>query len=822
MRSLIVWLFNLNPKTMGPDTDISIRLNHPLDPWQNLIIGVAVVLFAYWIYRKDGRGTASPGFRLFLGTLRISLIMLAVLILAEPVLLATHIESRRSAVLVLVDESYSMDLTFTDVDQDLRNRLQAGMNSAVLSLKTDDGKVEKVEASRLEPRHFKKITRLDVVSAALTALRDGRKSFMDALKERHDVKLYSCARTLSPNDDEGKPLDPGHLVSSNLTGAESRIGDCLRLAIKENRGLPIAGIILISDGRQNAGEDAVQSAQTIKLQHIPIFAVGIGDPAEPKDFEVTFEGPDMILPEDQSEGIALIRFKGYTDVGSIRVEMKNGDKLIASEDVKLGKPGEKTPVPLRFKETTPGKYTYTIRIPEQLGELRTENNLATYNFQVVDKKVKVLFVEGQDLPRYEYRYLKNALRRDHTTEVDVLLATSDGAFIWDGTDGKTPLEQFPVNKKEISDYDVIILGDINPVIFTTEQANLMREFVREGGGFIMIAGERFAPGEYTQGVWAEMLPVIPQRAAYQTPEGGFQDLFPVELTLEGRKMAWTHLDSDENANREIWENLRRLYWYYPVKRKKELATTVAVHPYDKDEQGNKMPLIVTMPYGNGKTMFIGVDGLWRWRFGVGDRFHYRFYNQAIRHLSMAKRLGGQKRFFLGVERNTVSIGDKLVLNAIIKDENHKEIVAEKIVVHGKTPKGEDFTVDLSRKRDQSGNYEGNYFPAMQGDFTLWLRDDAQPETHQSEVSFKVEKPQLEYENPRLDEELLTNISKSGGDGGEYFTIDHMNEIPARIQPMKLEVPHETSIDLWDNWFVFSLFTILITLEWVLRKRGRML
>ena len=35
-----------------------------------------------------------------------------------------------------------------------------------------------------------------------------------------------------------------------------------------------------------------------------------------------------------------------------------------------------------------------------------------------------------------------------------------------------------------------------------------------------------------------------------------------------------------------------------------LATTVAVHPFDKDEKGGKMPLIVTMPYGSGKKMFI--------------------------------------------------------------------------------------------------------------------------------------------------------------------------------------------------------------------------
>ena len=822
MRSFLSWLLNIDLKAAGQDAELSLRLNRALEGWQVFLLAMLVIVYVTWIYRRDGRGTASPYLRAFLGVLRAALIVLALFILAEPVLLATHIETRRSAVLVLVDDSFSMDLAFADADEALRKRLQAAMRNATVSLRSPEGKVETVEARKLTPAQFKRLTRLDVVSAALHSGAEQGKDFLSQLKEQHDVKFCCFSRRISSSDDEGKALDPFHLAPSNLRGVETRIGDCLREGLKEMRGQPLAGIVLLSDGRQNAGEDAVQAAQAYKLQHVPILAVGVGDPAEPKDFEVTVEGPDMVLPDDQSELTALVRYKGYTGITAIKVEMLNGAKLLASEDVKLGKPGEKTPLLLRFKEAKPGKYTYTVRIPEQEGELRTDNNVATYNFQVVDKKVKVLFVEGQDLPRWEYRYLKNALRRDHTTEADALLATGEGTFLWDGTEGKQPLEQFPTTKKEISEYDVIIFGDVNPVIFTTEQINLVRDFVREGGGFILIAGEHYAPGEYTQGVWQEMLPIVPQRAAFQTPEGGFQEAFPVELTAEGRKLAWTHLDPEESANREIWENLPRLYWYYPVRRKKELATTIAVHPFDKDEQGNKMPLIVTMPYGSGRTMYIGVDSLWRWRRAVGDRYHYRFYNQAIRHLSMAKRLGGQKRFYLGVDRSVVAVGDRVVFSAVIKDENHKELTAEKALLHAKTPKGEDFTVDLTRLHDRPGNYEGNYVPLLQGDYSVWLRDDGQPEVRQSEVAFRVEKPQLEYENPRLDKELLENVARAGGEGGAYFDIERLQEIPPKIQPTRLEIPRETVFELWDNWFVFGVFTLFITLEWILRKRGRMI
>ncbi len=817
MRDFLTMLVG---KQIDPNARLEMQFNQPVDRVLIFVALLAAILFAIWIYRKDGKATASPKLRALLGFFRAMLIIIALFVLAEPVLVATQIETRRSTVIVLVDDSYSMELAFVDAQDDLRKKISQAMAGATLTLKGEDGKPLTIEAPKLAPNQYKLLTRLDVVSAAMQNKRPNGTPFLENLAKDHDVHLFGFSRGLSANSDDGKPLDPLKLKSSVARGAETRIGEALRAALREARGQPLAGVVIISDGRQNAGEDALISSNIYKTRRVPIYSVGIGDPTDPKDFEVSLVGPDTILPEDQTEATALIRYKGYTGITSIKVEMKNGDRVVASEDVKLGKPGEKTPVPLRFKEAKPGKYTYTIRIPEQPGEMRTDNNVFTYSFQVVDKKVKVLFVEGQDLPRWEYRYIKNALRRDHTTECDVLLATSDGGFLWDGTEGKEPLQNFPINKKEISEYDVIIFGDVSPSIFTQDQARLLQDFVREGGGFMAIAGERYMPAEYVAGIWFEMLPVIPQRSSFQAPDGGFQETFQVELTSEGWKQPWTHLDPDEHNNREVWERLPSLNWYYPVKKKKELATVIAVHPHDKDEGGGKMPLITVMPYGSGRTMFVGVDSLWRWRRGVGDRYHYRFYNQAIRHLSMAKRLGGQKRYFLGTDRTLAAIGDKVIVNGILKDENLRDLTEPRVMVHGKKPNGESFNFEITSLRDRPGNYEGAYNPEMQGEYAIWLKDPAQPDAHQSEVSFKVEKPQLEYEDPRLDEELLKGIAKSGGDGGDYRGIESLNDI--KIQPRMEQIPRETQMPLWDNWFVFVIFTALITLEWILRKVGRMI
>jgi hypothetical protein len=826
VRAFLEWILGEPKGSLPSDSELGFRLNQAPEPWVVFLFALAAILFVLWIYRRDGRDSASSRFRFGLGAIRVALIALALLLLTEPVLLATRIETKPSTVAVLLDDSFSMKFGFPHAEKSLQESVKAALGpNYQVTLTSPDGATRKLSIEKLDAKQFGQVTRMQV---ACQALRKGAPGFFEELRKRHTVKFYTFHQLLAPGQsDQGPDLDLKKDVEPRAP--DTRIGDCLRQALRELRGLPLAGVVLITDGRQNAGEDPVQVVLSqLKAQRTPLFTVSVGDPGEPKDIELTVDGPDVILPDDPAEVFAYVRQVGGYDktLGELRVEMRGMDgATIGSETIKLGKPGEKVGAPLKFRVSKPGKYSYALSVPEQEGEARPENNLASYNFQVVDKKVKVLYVEGQDLPRWEYRYLKNALLRDHTTEADILLATAENTFIWEGSPGKNPLDAFPINEKEIGEYDVLILGDVSPAIFTTEQLKLIQKFVREGSGFIMIAGARFAPSSYSTGPLAELLPVVPQAAAYEVPAEGLQEPFPIELTPTGKQLAWTHLDPDELANKELWESQPRpwhQYWYYPVKRAKELASIIAVHPFDKDEQGKKMPLIAIMPYGQGRSLFLAVDELWRWRYGVGDRYHYRFYNQAIRYLSMAKHKGAQKRFLLGADKAAYAIGDKVLLDAHLKDANFKPLKDDHITVFLQTPTKEMQTLELKRAADREGAYEGHFYPNQQGEYSLWLKDKEQPEARQAELAFKVDIPQLEMENPRMNEELLRLLASSGGPGGKYVGIDRLAEVPPLIQPKEENIPREVPITLWDKWLVLVLFGALITAEWVLRKRGRML
>ena len=71
------------------------------------------------------------------------------------------------------------------------------------------------------------------------------------------------------------------------------------------------------------------------------------------------------------------------------------------------------------------------------------------------------------------------------------------------------------------------------------------------------------------------------------------------------------------------------HWSAVVKESKPGSEVLATHSNFSSKWG-KMPLLVIRHFAAGKALFLGTDSAWRWRKGVEDRYHYRFWSQVIR------------------------------------------------------------------------------------------------------------------------------------------------------------------------------------------------
>ena len=72
-------------------------------------------------------------------------------------------------------------------------------------------------------------------------------------------------------------------------------------------------------------------------------------------------------------------------------------------------------------------------------------------------------------------------------------------------------------------------------------------------------------------------------------------------------------------------------------RAKAGSDVLCVHKDASNEFG-RLPLLVTRTFGAGKVLFMGTDGAWRWRKGVEDKYHYRFWGQVVRWMAYQRNM----------------------------------------------------------------------------------------------------------------------------------------------------------------------------------------
>src|SRR4029453_5528316 len=120
--------------------------------------------------------------------------------------------------------------------------------------------------------------------------------------------------------------------------------------------------------------------------------------------------------------------------------------------------------------------------------------LRAFSMHVVSRPLRVLYVEGY--PRWEYRFVKELIRREKSIESSVMLISASSDF---AQEGNVPITRLPRSPEEFAAYDVVILGDVPAGFFSPEQLEMLRDHVAErGAGLLCIAGERAVPSSYAR------------------------------------------------------------------------------------------------------------------------------------------------------------------------------------------------------------------------------------------------------------------------------------------------------------------------------------
>ena len=147
---------------------------------------------------------------------------------------------------------------------------------------------------------------------------------------------------------------------------------------------------------------------------------------------------------------------------------------------------------MMWKPAALGDVTLTLSVPPHHDETLTDNNRLSVPIAVRQEKLRVLVVESY--PRWEYRYLRNALSRDPGVDLSCLLFHP--GLSKPGGGNKDYIKQFPAGLDELSRFDVVFLGDVGMGggQLTAEQCGLLKGLVEhQASGLVFMPGPREPP-----------------------------------------------------------------------------------------------------------------------------------------------------------------------------------------------------------------------------------------------------------------------------------------------------------------------------------------
>ncbi|MEQ8764914.1 MAG: VWA domain-containing protein [Planctomycetota bacterium] len=772
-----------------------------------LVIVPGIIAFSWWLYAREG-STAPARMKRLLAVVRALTILGFLALLAEPVRQQFDETTIRPLLAVLIDDSYSMS-----AKEEYRDSASSSKLRRLTGIPSN--------------RPLEEVPRSELVTKALGNKDTG---ILAELEDRFDLEMYRFSSEL-------QPIPSNEALKLEADGQSTRLGTAIEQAMGDAYGRDVAGLIVFTDGRSNAGTDPLEAAARARGNEVRLYAVGVGEPELLSRNAGIDWGlfPDSALVNQEVEFRVEVMTSGFEPnqiATLVLIDQLEGTELARESIAVDGPEPRQTRQFLSFQPTRPGEYEIVAKIiPPEGDENPIDDQTSPQTLWVKNEKIEVLYVEGY--PRWEYRYLKNALiRADESLSTQCLLLSADLRFEQEHSADREDriLRQFPTDPKELFEFDVIVFGDVDPEDLhddPQEREKILKnikKFVEIGGGFLMIAGENYAPRSYVNTPIEDILPVVIRnldRERQNVPTRYDRPFRPrLENPYDPHEIVKLRTDPEEN--RRLWESedfgMPGLYWYLPVERAKPGARVLARHPETGNPRYGKHPLIVTTHYPTGRTLFLAFDSTWMWRKYYGEQYHEQFWLKAVQYLAMSKLRRSDKRYELTTKDNRTEydIKEPITLWASVRDEDYEPLEADVQPIWIKTPKGRQMEMELPALPGEPGIFERELGEKEPGKYEAWIEVPGTAEKI-SHISFFVKVPVLETQITSLDQDRLREIALLTK--GHYLRLHDLDQLSSAIEEKAISKKTLRSEEqLWDRpWILFALAGLL-GLEWILRKR----
>lgn len=759
MDRLVELLFKFRPVAFARG---AFSFASPIPLWLVSIIAVAAISVVVSTYARHS-GTLSRRVRGTLAALRVVAVVTVAIALARPVLVLSTSIQQRNVVAVVIDDSRSMAVR--DVGGATRGsvvaQLAGGPDSALLRLL----------ASRYQLRVFRL---------------SGGGRLRDASSVRYD-------------------------------GTRTRLAASLLRIEDDLAGVPTAGVVLLSDGADNASatpgaSGIAEELLSLRARHVPVYTVGIGSERFARDVEVSrVEAPRTLLRNASLFVQVLLVQRGY---GGARVPIvvEDSGRIVGTATAFLPRDGEAVSVRIRVPATETGARLLQVKVPLQAGEMIAENNTRSTLVVVRDGREKLLYFEGE--PRFELKFLRRAVEADSNIQLVTLLRSAKDKFLRLGVDDSLELAAgFPRTREELFTYRAVVLGSVEAAFFTADQLRMLADFVSErGGGLLMLGGRSsFGEGGYGGTAVSDALPLELDGLAGSASALATLHVSP---TAAGMGHPALQLTSSDSLSTARWGTLPPLTSVNRLGRAKPGATILlSGTSADSTTSG---PLLAYQRYGRGKAIVFGAQDSWLWQMeasiAVDDQTHETFWRQMLRWLvaDVPDRVETQVAEESGP-------GEGIAFRAEVSDSGYRR--ANGATVRGivTTPTGATQALSLEWAVDRDGEYRTTYVPDGNGVHALRVHAMLGRDTVPGEAAYvRVAPPTHEYFGAEMRPAMLRQLAEATG--GRYYSAAEALDVARDLVYSPSGATAVEKKDLWDMPALLLILLASLGAEWSLRRR----
>jgi len=571
----------------------------------------------------------------------------------------------------------------------------------------------------------------------------------------------------------------------------------------------LAGILLISDGRQIVPARQTDLGIACRSQEAPVFVMPVGGVVGRKDLSITAARRQYVSFIGQKLKIgAVVKNEGLGSISAEVLLASASGAVLATQKVDLVDGGSAA-IQFEVLPDKRGYYEYNMKVPAWQGEDNENNNLAVTGVAVLKDKMRVFVAEGT--PGWDSKFIVQLLRKQANMDVTSVYRLSADRFLTVEVDAsktsETKTSLFPDSADKMAMYDILVLGKGSEYFLNTARIALLGDFVREQGGCLIYSrgksySTRFPELEFLEPVsWGEPVaaPFYFQPTRAGESVGLFGDILPAPQD-------------------PLWKKMPQLQVANRCSGLKGFSQVLVEGVFQTAGRDVTFPLVVSQRYGKGMIVVMNAEGTWQWDFfpssGDSSRIYKEMWMQLLQWgVTYSEFLPGQE---YSMRLSEVSVlPDTPVYVRISRRGSPKAGAAPMVRVLQKEKAVQEIPAVPVADADNRWNTVLSF--GKPGTYRVELAGISESGGGPCAV-LQVKAPPSEKENLCADPAFLQKLAEDSG-GGVVKEAD----LPIILKPVEQVVTTDVSkavwTPLWDRGWVLVLILMCFSVEWFVRRRN---